>query len=76
VSRNKINLLIGILVAAMPFLGFPAQWKTIFYVVAGAILIISAVLLHIRRRSVLNLRREQHIVTDVFVENGKLSQVE
>jgi hypothetical protein len=66
-SRNKIILLIGILVAIMPFLGFPTAWKTIFYLLFGAILIIVAVVGHVERRSVTHGDREQ-IVTEVYVE--------
>lgn len=67
-SQNKIILIFGIFVAAMPFLGFPALWKTIFYVVIGCILITMAVVRHIRRRSMIV---EEKVVTEVYVQaNG------
>jgi len=50
-SRNKLNLILGIIIAAMPFLGFPPVWKTFFYVVAGVGLIVNAFIRHVRRRS-------------------------
>lgn len=60
-------LLIGILLLMMPFLGFPSSWKTVFYIVVGFILIIMAVLGHIRRRSPMIDERQQ-VVTEVYVE--------
>lgn len=68
-SRNKTMLLIGILVAIMPFLGFPSSWKTLFYVLFGVILIIAATVGHVRRRSpIIEERRE--VITEVYVENN------
>jgi uncharacterized membrane protein len=69
-SRNKIILLIGILLIAMPFLGFPSTWKTIFYIVFGAILIIMAVIGHIRRRSP-RIEQQQEVVTEVYVQDQR-----
>ena len=60
-------LLIGVLLFLMPFLGFPSSWKTIFYVGVGLILIIMAVVGHVRRRSPLSDERRQ-VVTEVYVE--------
>jgi uncharacterized membrane protein len=38
-SNNKIIFCLGLIIAAMPFLGFPSSWKTTFFVVAGIMLI-------------------------------------
>jgi|GEM_PF-1398358 len=35
-SKRKSILWLGVMVALMPFLGFPSSWKTFFYVLAGA----------------------------------------
>lgn len=37
-SKRKIILWLGILVALMPFLGFPSAWKTVVYFVSGALI--------------------------------------
>jgi hypothetical protein len=50
-SRNKIQLVIGILLAVIPFLGLPPGWKTIFYTLSGALLVLYAVTAHMERRS-------------------------
>lgn len=34
-SKNRLILILGILVALMPFLGFPTSWKNFFYFVFG-----------------------------------------
>jgi hypothetical protein len=68
-SRNKIVLLIGILLVLMPFLGFPSTWKNLFYVLFGAILITVAIVGHVRRRSpIIEERRE--VITEVYVSEG------
>ncbi len=72
-SRNKIVLLIGILVFIMPFLGFPSSWKTIFYVIFGGILIIIAAIGHVRRRSPMVTERRE-VVTEVYVETNGSSE--
>ncbi|MCC2630667.1 MAG: hypothetical protein K0S38_476 [Candidatus Paceibacter sp.] len=72
-SRNKITLLIGILVVLMPFLGFPSAWKTLFYVLFGAILIFIAIVGHVRRRSPSGIEQDQ-IVTEVYVEKKTIIQ--
>ncbi len=51
-SKNKIILFIGLVVAAMPFLGFPSTWKMLFYVLAGGGLILMSIIGHVKRRSV------------------------
>jgi hypothetical protein len=68
-SRNKIKLLIGILLVLMPFLGFPSAWKTFFYVMFGAILITMAIVGHVRRRSPLAQNREE-VITEVYVSES------
>jgi len=68
-SRNKLILLIGILLVLMPFLGFPSAWKTFFYMGFGIILIIVAIVGHVRRRSPLMVEREE-VITEVYVSNS------
>jgi hypothetical protein len=72
-SRNKIILLVGFLVAIMPVLGFPFLWKNIFYAVAGISLVIMAVVGHVRRRSSIEIRRE--VVTETYVETGLVQNI-
>jgi hypothetical protein len=66
-SKNKIILFIGILLVAVPLMGFPPFWNEIFYIVAGIVLIILAVHGHIKRREAFAEYRE--VVTEVYVEN-------
>ncbi len=39
---RKILMTVGVLVAVMPFLGFPNVWKTTFFVLAGLFLFVVA----------------------------------
>lgn len=58
-SKNKIELLLGLLLVIMPFTGFPPAWKTSFYILAGIVLILIAVAAHVKRRSIImDIHRE------------------
>jgi hypothetical protein len=69
-SKHAYIFITGLLVAILPFLGFPRSWDNVFFAVSGVILMVIAVL----------LRREQHRLeigktktsraSQVFVENG------
>lgn len=37
-SKNRLILILGVLVALMPFSGFPASWKNFFYIAFGLII--------------------------------------
>ena len=73
-SRNKIILLLGILIILMPFLGFPLGWKNTFYVIFGLIFITMAVVGHVRRRSPMITERHE-VVTEVYVETNGSSEM-
>ena len=68
-SKNKAVLILGILIAIMPWLGLPSSWKNVFYFLAGAVLVIIAVVVHVKRRGALDVEQKE-IVTEVFVENN------
>ena len=50
-SKNKLELLVGIILIVLPFLGFPSLWRLAAAAVLGLVLIVSAFMSHIRRRS-------------------------
>jgi hypothetical protein len=62
-SKNTFHTAIGILIFIMPFLGFPASWKTSFYVLVGLIMIVIGLNSHLKGR--------QYRVPVDFVENRK-----
>ena len=68
-SKNKLILIIGILLAVMPFIGLPSSSKTIFYFCAGIVLVVMAIVAHARRRANVEVTHGQ-IVTEVFVETN------
>ena len=57
-SRLKALFLIGLIVAALPFLGFPQAWDTAGFVAAGALIMVLA----------LSLRWDQHDTLPVAEE--------
>lgn len=38
-SKKQWLMIIGVLIIALPFLGFPSNWDTVFYVIFGIIII-------------------------------------
>ena len=67
-SKNKLILIIGIAVFAMPFLGFPSSWKTVFYILAGMTLVVIAFISHSRRQVIIT--QQADVVTEVFVQTN------
>ncbi|MEK7662178.1 MAG: hypothetical protein AAB355_01590 [Patescibacteria group bacterium] len=41
-SKRRTILWLGVLVAVLPFLGFPSAWKTIAYVASGILIAINS----------------------------------
>ncbi|HEX9608907.1 MAG TPA: hypothetical protein VGA06_01710 [Candidatus Paceibacterota bacterium] len=68
-SKNAIVIVLGLVVAAMPFLGFPSLWETAILVVLGVSVALLAFLL---RQDMLHAPTRWHMPAthDVHVENG------
>lgn len=49
-SKNRLILILGILVALMPFSGFPAVWKNFFYIIFGLTIAVLSFLLARHKR--------------------------
>ncbi len=56
--KRKIMIWIGVLIALMPFLGFPPSWKTAFYFVSGVLIAWNSYQLN-KHRMTRRQRREQ-----------------
>ena len=39
-SKQRIIIILGVLVAAMPYLGFPTSWRKGFFLIAGIAIVI------------------------------------
>ena len=53
-SKETSTVLLGLLVAIMPFLGFPQAWRNVFYILGGIVIISLGLLLradHLHRAS-------------------------
>jgi asparagine N-glycosylation enzyme membrane subunit Stt3 len=68
-SKELVIILLGILVALMPYLGFPGSWKTVFSIVIG--IVIAGVAFIVRQERLWKEREtpSEHRA-DTFVENG------
>jgi hypothetical protein len=69
-TKQQLILIIGIWILALPFLGFPADWKAIFMFICGIALV--TIYVYMKKEG----REKQHksvdqVVTEVFVENRK-----
>jgi len=70
-SKDAAIIILGFLVAAMPFLGFPSSWKTVFYVLLGLGTVVFALLL--RKELLAYVPRfgsNGEKKTDAYTENG------
>ncbi len=72
-SKISLIFLFGIIVAILPFTGFPTSWKTLFYVMIGLLVSVAASLL---RKEINSLRQSlkgrEHTITDSFVQNSHI----
>jgi membrane protein implicated in regulation of membrane protease activity len=70
-SKEIWIVVLGILIAAVPFLGFPGSWKTVIYVFVGLVIASLAFLLQLRKTSdTRNSSSKNGRQTDVYVENS------
>jgi hypothetical protein len=69
-SRESIVFTVGLLVLIVPHLGLPEVWKTYFFFVAGALLVMAGYSL--RRAAYVRSIEKEHGVrsTDSFVEHA------
>lgn len=76
ITKNRILLLLGILVTFVPFLGFPSSWENIFQVILGLLVAVMA-FLYARDKHVQNISEvvKDEIKTDVYSQNGFVSFV-
>ena len=66
-TKETAILVLGLLVALLPFLGFPRSWKTIFFVFSGlAIALLAFLIREGWGRGSSRMERR----TDVYVENS------
>lgn len=68
-SKESIAIVLGLLIALMPFLGFPGSWKAVFSIVFG--ITIAGIVFVIRQERVWKEREEspEHR-TATFVDSG------
>lgn len=68
-SKELVVIILGLLVALMPYLGFPGSWKTVFSIVIG--IVIAGIAFIIRQERLWKEREEMHgRRADTFVENN------
>ncbi len=70
-AKIKAIFILGILVFAIPFLGFPEDWKKFFYALAGITISLVAVLL--RGAVIQRGERAGEKTADSFLESGKFT---
>ena len=68
-TTNKIIVLLGLVVAAMPFLGFPHAWEDAVFITSG-VLIVALSLLNLWQRKILKKLSDHAERADTFTENA------
>lgn len=73
-SKDAIIIVLGLVVAATPFLGFPSSWEMGMLIIVGLAIAALAFLL---RRDVLRRGgyRPRQAAHDVYVENGADTEI-
>lgn len=67
-NKNKIILILAVILALMPFLGFPSSWKDFFYVITGLLIIMLSLM---KKRTELK-KNSSEISTEEFgVKNDR-----
>lgn len=65
-TLDALIMLVGALVALLPFLGFPHSWDTVFFFILGVVVIALGII--VRRRD-----SHQSVPKKTFVENGPMN---
>lgn len=72
-SKHFTVFLLGIFVAILSITGFPADWKTLFYILAGVSVSVISLLIRKDINSLHTiLRGKDHTVTDSFVQSSHI----
>lgn len=67
-SKDLVVIVLGLWVAAMPFLGFPGLWETAIFVVSG--LAIAILMFMIRQSFAHRESKNVNTAPDVYTQNG------
>ncbi len=67
---------LGILVALVPFSGFPIGWKIFLYVASGVIIAVLSILIRRELHEVLRQLHGDDMKTDTFSENAPKTDTE
>jgi hypothetical protein len=67
-SKERVLFLLGIWVAALPYLGFPNSWRKFFFIATGAVLVYISYMLRKKNTDSVLSKISGHIET--FSEGG------
>lgn len=57
--KNKLIVVLGVVIALQPFLGFPNLWESYFQIVAGALIVLLSIWSSIDKRLTLKARAQR-----------------
>lgn len=67
--KVRINFILAVLVALIPFSGFPRDWKFGAEVVLGILICFVTYLIHLQLKRLSRKSEKKAVVTEAFVEN-------
>ena len=70
--KSRIIVVIGVIIALLPMLGFPHTWESFFQVVAGLAIVLVSFWANIDRRLTLKAkaqRRQEHKRREIEIQN-------
>ena len=68
-SKQRMLVILGVLVAIMPFSGFPSSWRTIFFLIFGVSIIVLAYQID---KIIKHLKKENELTS--FVDNRDIHE--
>jgi len=73
-TLDALIMLVGALVAMLPFLGFPNSWDTVFFFILGIVVIALGII--VRRRGSHHVPSKQTFVENAPVNNPSIGSQE
>lgn len=73
--KNRIILVLGVLIALLPVLGFPRSWESFFQILAGLSIVLLSVWSTIDKKLMLKAKAQQRVARKTEVVPGIVPEV-
>lgn len=70
-SKQRMLIILGVLVAIMPFSGFPSSWRTVFFLIFGISIIVLAYQID---KLIKHLKKDKENELTSFIDNRDIHE--